>query len=176
MGCEWPVMQTCMPPSCPPLPWVIERTRQKRLAMLANRGSISPSRTPGTAVAIGLYGPRMPSGALGLGSNESMCEQPPYCTMKMQDNSDGFRAPACSSRGKLKPSRPRPPTSQQNLAPREGRVMSESCHTSLREGHSSRGSTCACQANRDRIGWPELAGRVKPSAPRRVSGATPRAW
>ena len=27
-GAEWPVMQTCMPPSWPPLPWLIERMRQ----------------------------------------------------------------------------------------------------------------------------------------------------
>ena len=49
---------------------------------------------PGTRVAMGLYGPRTPSGASGLRSKLSMWLAPPYCTMKMHDLSDDSAAPA----------------------------------------------------------------------------------
>jgi hypothetical protein len=54
VGSEKPVMQTCIPPSCPGFPWVIDRIRQYRSARFASLGSSSPMRIPGTFVSIGL--------------------------------------------------------------------------------------------------------------------------
>src|SRR5262245_36469129 len=63
--------------------------------------------TPGTEVAIGLYGPRISTGASGFMSQMSTCEGPPPITMKMQDFSD---ADACVpvSRAGNAPGRPSP--------------------------------------------------------------------
>ena len=49
-----------------------------------SRGSMLEICVPGTLVAIGLYGPRIPSGAPGFMSNVSIWAWPPLRNMKMQ--------------------------------------------------------------------------------------------
>src|SRR5215472_2098619 len=65
--------------------WVIDRMSANRLVSFAIRLCNSLIRMPGTAVAIGLYGPRISSGAFGLRSQVSRWLGPPHRRMKMHD-------------------------------------------------------------------------------------------
>src|SRR5215212_10152007 len=83
----WPLRQLCMAskwllmlPGC-----VIDRIRAKSLVILASRVFSSLIRMPGTAVAIGLYGPRISSGAPGFRSQVSRWLGPPHSEIKMHD-------------------------------------------------------------------------------------------
>src|SRR4051812_35300206 len=53
-------------------------------ACLAVRGKFSEISIPGTLVLIGLYGPRISTGALGFMSKVSSCDGPPMSISKMQ--------------------------------------------------------------------------------------------
>ena len=55
----------------------IERITATLSISPAIRGRCSQMWTPGSLVAMGLYSPRMPSGASGLRSNVSWCGGPP---------------------------------------------------------------------------------------------------
>src|SRR5207248_101390 len=66
---------------------VIERMREKCCVKLDNRGCSSLILIPGTFEAIGLYGPRISSGAPGLRSQVSMWLGPPQSRTKMHDRS-----------------------------------------------------------------------------------------
>src|SRR4051812_7165218 len=75
----WPLSRWCMAskwllmlPTC-----VIDRIRDQWFVILARRGWSSLMRMPGTAVAIGLYGPRISAGASGLRSQVSRWLGPP---------------------------------------------------------------------------------------------------
>src|SRR3954452_3083011 len=65
--------------------WVIDRIRANLLVSFAIRVCSSLIRMPGTAMAIGLYGPRISSGAPGLRSQVSRWLGPPHRRMKMHD-------------------------------------------------------------------------------------------
>src|SRR5262245_34902044 len=78
MASKWLLML----PTC-----VIERTRVKCRVRADSRGCSSLSRIPGTFEAIGLYGPRISSGAPGLRSQVSMWLGPPQSRTKMHDRS-----------------------------------------------------------------------------------------
>src|SRR5438067_14931 len=93
----------------------IERIRHSCPASLARRGCRSLMRMPGTVVAIGWYGPRIPSGAIGFRSHVSRWLGPPHSRMKMHDFSrapvDAAPIPPRASKTPGRPScnMPRPP-------------------------------------------------------------------
>ena len=78
MASKWLLML----PTC-----VIERMREKCCVRPESRGCSSLIRIPGTFEAIGLYGPRISSGAPGLRSQVSMWLGPPQSRTKMHDRS-----------------------------------------------------------------------------------------
>ena len=63
----------------------------------ANSVCISLMRMPGTLVAMGMYGPRIVSGALGFISQVSMWLGPPHSNTKMHDFSEVTALPPASS-------------------------------------------------------------------------------
>src|SRR5438874_4308432 len=83
----WPARLLCMASKwLLMLPgWVIERMRANLLVSFAIRVCSSLMRMPGTAVAMGLYGPRISAGAAGLRSQVSRWLGPPHSRMKMHD-------------------------------------------------------------------------------------------
>src|SRR5262245_52562792 len=93
--------ESCAAPACPArllcmaskwllmLPgWVIDRMSAKCLVSFAIRGCSSLMRIPGTAVAMGLYGPRISAGAAGFRSHVSRWLGAPQSRMKMHDFSE----------------------------------------------------------------------------------------
>src|SRR5262245_4105112 len=66
---------------------VMERMRAHLSMCVAIIGSNSLIRTPGTLVGMAPYGPRMLTGAPGLGSNVSKWLGPPLRKMKMHAGS-----------------------------------------------------------------------------------------
>src|SRR4029078_10123061 len=81
----WPARLLCMASK-----WVlifpggvIDRVRADLLVSLAIRVCSSLMRMPGTAVAIGRYGPRISAGAAGLRAQESIVLAPPPCAMEI---------------------------------------------------------------------------------------------
>jgi 4-amino-4-deoxy-L-arabinose transferase-like glycosyltransferase len=66
------------------IPVVIDRITHSRWAMAAVRGSSSQNAVPGTLVDTGRNGPRISTGAPGLGSNVSCCGGPPARKRTMQ--------------------------------------------------------------------------------------------
>src|SRR5579883_273914 len=82
-------------------------------AIAARFGSFSHRASPGTLVWVAPYQPRTLSGASGLGSNVSWWPGPPHWWRKMTALARALgaaRAVAVSSCGKVRPSRPVPPT------------------------------------------------------------------
>src|SRR5687767_11863809 len=95
--------------------WVIERIRQKSFVSFESRVCSSLIFIPGTAVEIGLYGPRISAGAAGLRSQVSRWLGPPHRSTKMHDFSAapcrGLRLPstrAATMPGVPRPTNPRP--------------------------------------------------------------------
>jgi hypothetical protein len=64
--------------------WYSERITENLSASFAVFGRISASCVPATLVAVGLNGPRTSAGALGFGSNVSICDGAPTSIRKMQ--------------------------------------------------------------------------------------------
>ncbi len=95
--------------------WVMLRISVTLSMILATSGSRSVTCKPGTTVATGLCGPRMPSGASGFMSNMSMWLGPPNWkrNMTVLARTGGAAAvlfsSAANKRGSERPSRPRPP-------------------------------------------------------------------
>ena len=71
VGARWPVKMRCAVERCAGSSWLIDRTIESRCACRASSGKCSLIEMPGTLVAIGRNGPRMPSGASGFRSQVS---------------------------------------------------------------------------------------------------------
>ncbi len=115
---DWPLSRLCiaskwllMAPG-----WVIELISVNWSVTLASSVCIWLIRMPGTLVAMGLYGPRIVSGASGFMSQVSTWLGPPQSKRKMHDFSAGTALPLASSLslpqtdpGRPSESAPRPP-------------------------------------------------------------------
>src|SRR5687768_1447768 len=77
-GLDWPASSIRLAMSWIGTVCVIDRMTAYLSARRASCGISSPTWKPGTAVGIGLYGPRSSAGAFGFGSQESSWERPPY--------------------------------------------------------------------------------------------------
>src|SRR4051812_43151552 len=65
--------------------WWMARRMAVLCWSLASLGRNSLIEMPGTLVEVGLYVPRISTGASGLGSNESICAVPPLVQKRMID-------------------------------------------------------------------------------------------
>ncbi len=70
---------------CAASSWFIDRTIDSRCACWASNGKCSLIEIPGTFVAMRRNGPRMSSGASGLGSHVSSWLGPPHIKIRMHD-------------------------------------------------------------------------------------------
>ena len=85
VGARWPVSRRCAVERCAASSWFIDRTIASRCACWASSGKCSLIEIPGTLVAIGRNGPRISSGASGLGSQVSSWLGPPHRKIRMHD-------------------------------------------------------------------------------------------